>query len=187
MKNTGIIVAFIGTVLVFTYAISTVATGEETSVERPRFILPNFIPSEYSLTHTSVRAVVAQAKHDPNLLIWSCPGRAYQIETKLLLQGLPLLLKTRAGGLLTFAGPRPLKVRGRSIDMEDEKILPLVWFDGAEHVFHGKVLLREICTIESDTSYPLSFKIVEQHHGYVYLCGRGSVTTKDGKTYALDT
>lgn len=59
---------------------------------------------------------------------------------------------------------------------------------GAEHVFDGKVSLQygpeQDYTFESDPNYPLTFKFVEKA-GYVYLCGRGTVTTKEGKIHRL--
>jgi hypothetical protein len=37
-------------------------------------------------------------------------------------------------------------------------------------------------TFESDRQYPLTFKLTKTY-GYVYLCGRGKITTPKGKSY----
>lgn len=49
---------------------------------------------------------------------------------------------------------------------------------GAEHVLLGSVSFAGY-TFESDPSFPLHFKLVE-NVGYVHLCGRGTVTTPAG-------
>jgi HEAT repeat protein len=60
---------------------------------------------------------------------------------------------------------------------------PTIWNAGSEVAFHGKVTLQDYI-LDSDRQYPLTFKLVG-NTGYVYLCGRGTVTTKDGKTHRL--
>jgi hypothetical protein len=57
------------------------------------------------------------------------------------------------------------------------------WFSGVEHILIGKITINDY-VFESDPSYPLTFKIVKEM-GYVYICGRGSVTTPQGKTQEL--
>jgi hypothetical protein len=54
---------------------------------------------------------------------------------------------------------------------------------GAEHILMGTVSFSGF-TFQSDPSFPLHFKLV-QDVGYVYLCGRGTVTTPQGKKYSL--
>lgn len=63
-----------------------------------------------------------------------------------------------------------------------EIVRALSWA-GAEHVLLGTVSFGGV-TFESDPAFPLHFKIV-QDVGYVYLCGRGTVTTPDGERYSL--
>ena len=60
---------------------------------------------------------------------------------------------------------------------------PLWLGHGVEHVIQGKLTLVGH-TFESDDAYPLTFKLVKER-GYVYLCGRGTVTTPDGKIHRL--
>lgn len=63
-------------------------------------------------------------------------------------------------------------------------VSPLWLGHGVEHVIRGKLTLVGH-TFESDQAYPLTFKLIKER-GYVYLCGRGTVTTPDGKTHSLD-
>jgi len=53
---------------------------------------------------------------------------------------------------------------------------------GAEHIIQGKVKIQGI-TFDSDPSYPLTFMLTRE--GYKYICGRGKVTTNDGKVHNL--
>jgi len=62
-------------------------------------------------------------------------------------------------------------------------IIPIVWTENSRHIIMGKMSI-EGYLIESDSEYPLVFKIVKDK-GYTYLCGRGTITDKDGKTYKL--
>ena len=67
--------------------------------------------------------------------------------------------------------------------------LPLWFGHGVEHVIQGKLTLVGH-TFESDQAYPLTFRFVKggyfvKERGYVYLCGRGTVTTPDGKIHRL--
>jgi len=60
---------------------------------------------------------------------------------------------------------------------------PTLSWAGAEHILLGTVSLAGF-TFESDPSFPLHFKLV-QDRGYVYLCGRGTVKTPQGRKYTL--
>jgi len=60
---------------------------------------------------------------------------------------------------------------------------PTYWLAGAEHVFRGKVALSGF-TFDSDPKYCLTFKLLDAK-GFVYLCGRGTVTTADGTVTRL--
>jgi hypothetical protein len=61
--------------------------------------------------------------------------------------------------------------------------VPTLSWAGAEHILLGTVTLGGY-TFESDPSFPLHFKLVRDV-GYVYLCGRGTVTTKKGGKHTL--
>ena len=63
-----------------------------------------------------------------------------------------------------------------------EMVRTLSWA-GAEHVLLGTVSFGGV-TFDSDPSFPLHFKLV-QDVGYVYLCGRGTVTTAEGQKHSL--
>jgi hypothetical protein len=52
---------------------------------------------------------------------------------------------------------------------------------GAELLLRGEVPLSAIHTFDGDKAYSLTFKMLKDT-GLSYLCGRGTVTTKDGKT-----
>ena len=63
------------------------------------------------------------------------------------------------------------------------EFIPTLSWAGAEHILLG-IISFEGFTFESDPSFPLHFKLV-QNGGYVYLCGRGTVTTPQGKKHSL--
>ena len=63
------------------------------------------------------------------------------------------------------------------------EFIPTLSWAGAEHILLGTISFEGF-TFESDTSFPLHFKLV-QKKGYVYLCGRGTVTTPKGKKHSL--
>lgn len=63
------------------------------------------------------------------------------------------------------------------------EFVPTLSWAGAEHILLGTITLKGF-TFESDPSFPLHFKLV-QNKGYVYLCGRGTVTTPQGKNLSL--
>jgi hypothetical protein len=63
------------------------------------------------------------------------------------------------------------------------EFIPTLSWAGAEHILLGTVSFKGF-TFESDATFPLHFKLV-QARGYVYLCGRGTVTTPEGKTLSL--
>ena len=63
-----------------------------------------------------------------------------------------------------------------------EIVRALSWA-GAEHILLGTVSFGGF-TFYSDSSFPLHFKLV-QDVGYVHLCGRGTVTTPEGRKYSL--
>jgi hypothetical protein len=63
-----------------------------------------------------------------------------------------------------------------------EIVRALSWA-GAEHILLGAVSFGGF-TFDSDPSFPLHFKLV-QDVGYVYLCGRGTVTTPEGRKHSL--
>jgi HEAT repeat protein len=54
---------------------------------------------------------------------------------------------------------------------------------GAEHIILDTLSLDDFA-FESDPIFPLHFKLVEKV-GYVYLCGRGTVTTPEGQKHRL--
>jgi hypothetical protein len=63
------------------------------------------------------------------------------------------------------------------------QIVRAVSWAGAEHVLLGTVSFGGV-TFESDPAFPLHFKLIEDV-GYVHVCGRGPVTTPEGRTYPL--
>lgn len=62
-------------------------------------------------------------------------------------------------------------------------IIPILSWAGAEHILLGTLSFGKF-TFDSDPTFPLHFKLV-QGLGYVYLCGRGTVTTPEGKRHRL--
>jgi HEAT repeat protein len=60
---------------------------------------------------------------------------------------------------------------------------PIWAYAGAEHLYDGKLVNYER-QFDSDPTYPLAFKLVKDI-GYVYLYGRGTVTTQDGQSVSL--
>jgi hypothetical protein len=61
--------------------------------------------------------------------------------------------------------------------------VPTLTWAGAEHVLLGTVFFGGF-TFDSDPSFPLHFKLV-QDVGYVYLCGRGTVSMPGGQKVTL--
>lgn len=55
---------------------------------------------------------------------------------------------------------------------------------GAEHIYVGRVEPGLGYVFDSDPAYPLTFRVMRLQ-GYVYLCGRGTVTAPDGTQYRL--
>ncbi len=64
-----------------------------------------------------------------------------------------------------------------------EIVQALSWA-GAEHILLGTVSFGGV-TFDSDPSFPLHFKLI-QDVGYVHLCGRGTITTREGRKYSLE-
>lgn len=62
-------------------------------------------------------------------------------------------------------------------------ILPTLSWAGAEHIILGTLTLGGF-VFDSDPIFPLHFKLLEKV-GYVYVCGRGTVTTPDGQKHRL--
>jgi HEAT repeat protein len=60
---------------------------------------------------------------------------------------------------------------------------PLWTYPGVEHLYDGKINNYGY-VFDSDPQYPLTFKLIKDK-GYAYLCGRGTVTDKDGKSTRL--
>ena len=59
----------------------------------------------------------------------------------------------------------------------------LQWSPNTSHILIGKNVLKGV-TFDSDPNYPLTFRLFVVK-GYIYVCGRGTVTTKNGKSYRL--
>lgn len=57
------------------------------------------------------------------------------------------------------------------------------WSPETTHILVGKNVLKGV-SFDSDPNYPLTFRLVDGK-GYVYLCGRGTVTAENGQTYRL--
>jgi len=163
------------------------AAADATSPQSERFVLLDFIPQEYSLTSTPTRTVVTGSKdQDPRFLLWSSPGRAYLTEEILALPGISPTTVAWQGEGCWFDPPDGLKVTQGKMDIGHSQTFVMLWFDGAEHVLQGKVnLWKSGATAESDPSYPLTFKVRKESKGYVYVCGRGTVTTKAGEVQRL--
>ena len=63
-------------------------------------------------------------------------------------------------------------------------MVPSYWCLGAEQVFQGKYDAGSGLVFDSDKDYRLTFKLLKDK-GLVYMCGRGTVTTPDGKATRL--
>src|ERR1035441_10174036 len=63
-------------------------------------------------------------------------------------------------------------------------MVPSYWCLGAEQVFQGKYDAGSGLVFDSDKNYRLTFKLLKDK-GLVYMCGRGTVTTPDGKATRL--
>lgn len=65
-----------------------------------------------------------------------------------------------------------------SLGERDDNVSCTWFMPSAEHIIVGKVRVGDF-VFESDLEYPLVFKFVKDI-GYVYLCGRGTVTSSKG-------
>lgn len=116
----------------------------------------------------------------PDIVVVDEPG-GDQIRTWIasMLEGTSfLILNARPG-----AGYRATFMLDFSGGQGEISYSPIWAYAGAEHIYDGNVWNYET-TFDSDPEYPLTFKLV-MDEGYVYLSGRGTVTTKDGETVSL--
>jgi len=172
------LVFFLSVVLLVTEAFTQIKTE---ACAPDSLVLKGLIPPEYFLLDTRSRVIILSGK-DPSLLRMEVKGAAYLVEVMLTHMGLPLIISSREGSLLTGA-PLPLKTEDGKIVLEENTLLNRNWFTGAEHIYMGKVKLHDYL-FDSDPQYPLTFKIIK-NMGYVYLCGRGTVTRGKDKAFHL--
>jgi hypothetical protein len=65
----------------------------------------------------------------------------------------------------------------------DGELHPVLWAHGVKHTWIGRHEAQNH-VFEGDPSWPLVFR-VDKDKGYVYLRGRGTVTTPDGRVFRL--
>ena len=58
-----------------------------------------------------------------------------------------------------------------------------IWCYGARHTWTGKLTYADY-TFDSDENDPLQF-VIDEHKGYVYVTGKGTVTLPDGSEVTL--
>jgi HEAT repeat protein len=167
---------------IFLIPVLVQARGPET---RPidSLLIEDLLPKEFSMIESHTRAkVLGNIAKSTDALVINIDGGGYRAEMVLNVGFGPLSLSTGSGTMFVVVFP-PVKTSGGKISLESQKLLNLFWFRGAEHTFFGKATLKEY-SFESDPAFPLVFKVVPARSGsrpgYMYLCGRGTVT-KDGK------
>lgn len=86
-------------------------------------------------------------------------------------------------GKLTWLGPRHKFIAEPRLSVPWGRVNFFESLPGGEHVLHGKGIVFGF-KFSSDELYPLTFKFV-CGSGYVYMCGKGKITTPDGKEINL--
>jgi hypothetical protein len=151
-------------VILFLSGCSTPAEG--------RFTITDFIP-EVNLNETTQSRFLVAANQAGEL----------ESEVRLPSHGQEMIFfgarVTLGVGKAPFSPPpESLEMQAPSTDFTAGMINP-DWFSGAEHIMIGKIALNDY-VFDSDPDYPLTFKVVKEQ-GYVYVCGRGTITLPDNK------
>lgn len=131
---------------------------------------------------TSARVVVKQAADGENVLV-SADGAGYGMYCFVPMSGTIVSMSGEVlhPPLIPF-GFDPSK---QAFSDDGALIMEsLIAVDGAEHIYSGLVKAGDGYTFESDSAYPLTFKVIADT-GYVRICGRGTITSKQGKTYRV--
>ena len=138
-----------------------------------RFVIKDFIP-EVNLNETT----------QSRFLVASNLAGELESEVRLPSHGQEMILLgtrvTLGVGKAPFSPPpESLEQQAPSANFTAGMINP-DWFSGAEHIMIGKITLNDYI-FDSDPAYPLTFKVVKDL-GYVYVCGRGTITLPNNKT-----
>ena len=89
-------------------------------------------------------------------------------------------VKTNMRVTVSDAGSGGVRLDGKlEYQMNGDRLIPMTWYEGAEHVYKGRVVARTY-VMESDPTNPLVFKVV-RGAGYVLQSGKGIITSPDGR------
>lgn len=143
----------------------------------PSLVLGNFVPELCFERNSEVRVLVRQKEDGELQAENTLPTHRYQ---KDIFGGVTVSLSAGKAPMSGF--PKKLTSDGPNVAFQ-AGMLGLDWFAGAEHILEGVISLNGY-RFESDDKYPLVFKVVKDK-GYTYLCGRGTVTDRNGKTTHL--
>jgi hypothetical protein len=137
----------------------------------------DLIPSVNLENESQVRIIVMVNQSGELISISRWPSHSQA----LLIGGLIIYLES--GGTMPFSvPPEDLELEGPSPNFTGEWA-SVDWFSGAEHIISGTIRVNGY-VFDSDPAYPLTFKVVTDA-GYVYLLGKGKVTTPLGEEYHL--
>jgi len=162
---------------------STVVTDQERRSSTPEpFILKGAGMVYDGEVRSSARVIVTQAPEATSVVL-STQGAAYSMRLSMPALGADISMS----GELHHPPLIPLGFwpGGESAGAEGGLVAEsLNAAAGAEHIYMGTVRPGDGYVFDSDSTYPLTFKVVAGE-GYSRLCGRGTVTTPDGATYRL--
>jgi HEAT repeat protein len=149
------------------------------------FVITDLLPKERFLISAGTRAFVEANPADPKLVRLIQQGAGCRIEIVVHVFGDQISSLVFAEDADITSDPlRAIKTQdGKIVLGGDQQLIFQDWFDGTEHIFRGDVRIGPY-RFESDPGFPLTFQVVKDS-GYVYLCGRGTVSREGGPVVKL--
>lgn len=149
------------------------------------YVITDLVAKERFLISTDTRAWVEANPDDPKTVRLIQTGAGFRIEMVTHLFGDQIQSLSFAEDAEMPGDPtRTLRTQdGKIVLGGDQSLIVQDWFAGAEHVLRGEVRLGAY-RFESDPHLPLTFQVVKDT-GYVYLCGRGTVSREGGPVVKL--
>ncbi len=147
------------------------------------FVIQFDIPS--SEIETETRVLVKLVKDRSQSILFHLESPFYRAEKGPVGQNVMPSLVWVSGAVHVYSGEHvssPGKVKNSGNDMRIAEHGQMVVVLQKGDIVKNNLL--ENWQINSDSSYPIIYKIVK-HQGYVYMCGRGTITSPSGKVFEL--